>query len=78
MPRLSTIIQSPGLTFYLLERRGSEYVSYLQKLSRDPWRDYDSASRLKDFQAAFGRDLSLLETQYLRFYQDLAATELAD
>jgi len=64
-----------ALTFYLLERRPTEYVAYLQRLSRrDPWAEYAAESRLKDFQAAFGRDLALLETQFLRFFADFTAS----
>lgn len=64
-----------AMTFYLLERQPAEYVTYLRTLSRRrPFAEYTAEERLKDFQAAFGRDLSLVESQYLRFYKDLAAS----
>ena len=64
-----------ALTFYLLERRSADYVSYLRVLSRrDPFAEYTAEDRLKDFQMAFGRDLTLVETQFLRYYKELAAS----
>jgi hypothetical protein len=63
-----------ALTFYLLERQSAEYVSYLRTLSRrGPFVEYVAEDRLRDFQGAFGRDLSLVEAQFLRFYKELAA-----
>ncbi|HET6423067.1 MAG TPA: DUF1570 domain-containing protein [Planctomycetaceae bacterium] len=61
-----------ALTFFLLETRSAEYAKFLTTLNqRDPMKPYPAEERLKDFQAAFGRDLVMLEAHFLRFYQDL-------
>jgi hypothetical protein len=66
-----------ALTFYLLEKRPTEYVNYLRTLSRrDPFVETTPADRRNDFQSAFGRDLELLETQWQRYYRDLGAAEV--
>lgn len=69
---LDAYSQAWALTFFLLETRPSEYARYLHVLAqRDPMKAYSEEERLKDFQAAFGRDLVMLETHFLKFYQDL-------
>ena len=70
---LDAYSQSWALTFFLLETRPAEYAKYLHGLAqRDPMKEYASEDRLRDFQAAFGRDLVMLEAHFLNFYQDLA------
>jgi hypothetical protein len=61
-----------ALMFFLLETRPADTVKYLRTLSaRDPLKDYRPEDRLRDFQAAFGLDLSLLEAHLLRFYDEV-------
>ncbi|MEZ6066928.1 MAG: DUF1570 domain-containing protein [Planctomycetaceae bacterium] len=61
-----------ALSFYLFETRPSEYSRYLRTTAaRDPLSSYDAATRLADFEAAFGKDLDRLEAQYLTFIQRL-------
>ncbi len=70
---LDAYSQSWALTFFLLETRPSEYAKYLHTLAqRDPMKEYSNEERVNDFQAAFGRDLVMLEAHLLSFYQDLA------
>jgi hypothetical protein len=66
--------ESWALMFFLLETRSADTVKYLRTLAaRDPLHDYSPEDRLRDFQSAFGRDLSLLEAHLLRYYDNLAA-----
>lgn len=62
-----------AFTFYLSEARRPDYVRYLKRLAaRDPLQSPpDAADRLKDFQGVFGKDLRWLETQFLRFIDQL-------
>lgn len=61
-----------ALSFYLMESRSADYAKYLHTLGqRDPMKSYTAEERLEDFKAAFGRDLVMLESHFLRFFQDL-------
>jgi hypothetical protein len=63
-----------ALSFYLMESRSAEYAKFLQLLGqRDPMKPYPAEERLNDFQTTFGRDLVMLETHFLRFFQDLSS-----
>uniref|UniRef100_A0A7C2NX44 DUF1570 domain-containing protein n=1 Tax=Schlesneria paludicola TaxID=360056 RepID=A0A7C2NX44_9PLAN len=63
-----------ALMFFLLETRPADAVKYLRTLAaRDPLQDYSAEQRLRDFQSAFGPDLSLLEAHLLRFYDSASA-----
>lgn len=69
---LDAYSQAWGLTFYLVESRPAEFSRYLKAISaRDPMTSYDSDSRLRDFQDAFGKDLEFVETGMLRFLDQL-------
>lgn len=69
---LDAYSQAWALTFFLMETRSAEYATYLRALAqRDPLADYPAEARQRDFEQAFGRDLFLLETHFLRFYQNL-------
>lgn len=69
---LDAYSQAWALTFFLMETRSAEYAAYLRSLAqRDPLADYPAEERQHDFEKAFGRDLFLLETHCLRFYQNL-------
>ncbi len=61
-----------ALTFFLAESRPSQLAGYLKKLAnRTETGSYTPGRRLDDFKASFGRDLLVLETQYLKFMQGL-------
>jgi hypothetical protein len=63
-----------ALMFFLLETRPADTVKYLRTLgTRDPLKDYPPEDRLRDFQSAFGTDLSLLEAHLLRYYDNVNA-----
>ena len=62
-----------ALTFYLAESRSAELAAYLRSIAaRDPLKPYTAAERLQDFRAAFGADLTLIESGFLRFHDRLA------
>lgn len=66
---LDAYSQAWALTFYLVETRPTEFTRYMKTVSsRDPLTPYDADTRLKDFKAAFGKDLDFLENGMLRFY----------
>jgi hypothetical protein len=65
---LDAYSQAWALSFFLVETRPSEYARYLKTVAaRDPLSEYTPAERLKDFQDAFGSDLTMLEAEFLRF-----------
>lgn len=65
---LDAYSQAWALTFYLIETRSSNYARYLQTVvNRDPLKPYGPEARLADFQQAFGKDLTVLEADFLRF-----------
>jgi hypothetical protein len=69
---LDAYSQAWALTFYLVETRPAEFARYLKSVSaRSPLEKYDGAARVKDFREAFGRDLDIIETGMLRFYDRL-------
>ncbi len=60
------------LTFYLCETQPQQYSAYLARVAaRQPFAKYLPAERLRDFTAAFGRDLDLLAAQVTRFTAEL-------
>lgn len=61
-----------ALTFFLAETRSSSFSGYLKKLAnRNELGEYTPMKRLNDFKASFGKDVPHLESQYLRFLQEL-------
>ncbi|WP_437202427.1 DUF1570 domain-containing protein [Planctomicrobium sp. SH664] len=62
-----------ALTFYLVEHHRTKYFQYLQRIKdRDPLEPrYTAAERIRDFQAVFGSDTSLLEAQMIRYYNGM-------
>lgn len=61
-----------AFSFYLAEKMPRQYCEYLELTASKPvFRDYPSAARLHDFTQVFGRDLKLLEAQFLRFMDEL-------
>ena len=70
---LDAYSQAWALTFYLAETHPAELASHIKKVAgRNPLEPYDEETRLKDFRAAFGNDLDLVESGMLRFYDRLA------
>lgn len=50
-----------AMNCYLSQRRGRQYVEYIQKISSmKPFEEYTEGERLRDFSAAFGSDLGIL------------------
>lgn len=57
-----------ALVFFLIETRPREFAQYLRHVSNRPaGEDYSETQRLQDFQSAFGTDLSMLESHFLRY-----------
>ncbi len=64
--------QAWTLAFYLCETRPQEYSAYLAKVAaREPFTDYPSEERLRDFMHYFGADFKLLTAQLERFVAKL-------
>ena len=55
-----------ALTFYLSERKPSEFRQYTSLLAARPFGDYTAFERSRDFRQVFGGDLSLLAVQIIR------------
>jgi hypothetical protein len=61
-----------ALTFYLAEKRPTQYGQYLRLTAQKPaFEAYPAEERLRDFTAVFGNNLRLLEAQFLRFMDEL-------
>ncbi|MCA9072183.1 MAG: DUF1570 domain-containing protein, partial [Planctomycetaceae bacterium] len=61
-----------ALSFYLIETRPAKYAAFLKTItSRDPMKAYPANERVADFQKAFGKDLDMLEADFLRFFARL-------
>ena len=61
-----------ALSFYLIETRPGEYARHLKKIAeRDPLKEYGEGERLADFQRAFGKDLTILDADFIRFFEAL-------
>lgn len=60
------------LSFFLSETRPTEYCNYLARVAaRKPFSKYSARARLADFKKAFGADLNMLDTQLVRFVEEL-------
>jgi hypothetical protein len=60
------------LTFYLCETRPQAYSAYLARVAaREPFSEYAALERVANFQASFGADLNLLESQLKRWVSEL-------
>ncbi|QDT66886.1 DUF1570 domain-containing protein [Calycomorphotria hydatis] len=69
---LDAYAEAWALSFYLLETRPVAYARYLKQIAdRDPFTRYSSEERLEDFRAAFGKNATMFEADYLRFLQKL-------
>lgn len=69
---LDAYAQAWALTFYLVETRPRDYAKYLKTIcNRDPLMRYGEDDRVADFQDAFGENLQLFESGFLRFMSRL-------
>lgn len=65
--------QAWALTYFLIETRPREYSQLMHAIAARPAIEtYDDKQRLADFEQAFGRDLVLLEANFLRFMEAAA------
>lgn len=61
-----------ALTYWLVETRSDDYRRYLAKIAAQPdFSDYTAPQRLADFTAVFGRDLEMLDMQFVRYISKL-------
>ncbi|MEZ6069026.1 MAG: DUF1570 domain-containing protein [Pirellulales bacterium] len=64
--------QAWALTYFLVSTRPQDYRRYLSKVAARPdFSDYTAPQRLADFTAVFGRDLNMLDVQFVRFVDRL-------
>jgi hypothetical protein len=69
---LDAYSQAWALTYYLAEKRSSDFAEYLQVVSgREPLTPYSAEQRLTDFRQCFGDDIAWVEVQWLRFMDGL-------
>ncbi|QDT39302.1 DUF1570 domain-containing protein [Stratiformator vulcanicus] len=69
---LDAYAEAWALSFYLLETRPVAYARYLKRVaSRDSLGGYSAAERLSDFEAEFGKNLDMLDADFVRFYKKL-------
>lgn len=62
-----------ALSYFLIKTRKEAYVGYLNRLAAKPRLAWDKPDqRLSDFKAAFGDDLTQLETEWLRYMRRLS------
>ncbi|NOY28847.1 MAG: DUF1570 domain-containing protein, partial [Planctomycetes bacterium] len=60
------------LSFYLFETRSQDYARYLARVAaRKQFSTYSAKARYADFVSAFGNDLKVLDSQLLRFVDEL-------
>jgi len=65
---LDAYAEAWGLTHFLLSHHARQYVAYLERLAQKPPAVMDDpATRLREFQEAFGRDLRKLDEEFLRY-----------
>ena len=61
-----------AFTFFLVETEPRKYAQYLARTAeREPFSEYDTAQRLADFTAVFGKDWRMLEARFLRFMAEV-------
>ncbi len=61
-----------ALAFFLIETRPRELASFIKRVAARPAGEpYPAQARLDDFQQAFGSDLTMLESHFLRYMQQL-------
>lgn len=61
-----------ALTYFLMRTRKEAYVEYLKKIAGKKVLTWDKpADRLKEFQAAFGNDLQLLDRDFVKYLRSV-------
>ena len=61
-----------ALTFFLSETRPREYEQYLKlTAARKPLSEYEPVERVRDFQSVFGNDLTMLESNFRTWMNEL-------
>lgn len=69
---LDAYAEAWALTFFLVETRRREYGAYIKTISaRKPLREYPPEERIDDFESAFSKDWTHLETAFLRYIDAL-------
>ena len=64
--------ESYALTYFLVHQRMPQFLKYVKMMSSKPALERDTPDeRIAEFQQAFGQNLQLLETSFLRFVDDL-------
>ncbi len=64
-----------ALRLFFIRPLSAAYARYLQTVAnRDPLKPYGSAERLRDFQAAFGKNLDVLDANFMKYMKNLAAS----
>ncbi len=67
---LDAYAEAWALNYYLIRNHPKQYVAYLKMLSEKQQLLWDDpATRLKEFRAAFGDDLSRFDADFLRQMQ---------
>jgi len=61
-----------ALSFFLMERRKTDYANYMQRIARrETVGEYTAAERLRDFEESFGTTVQKLEVEFLRYIDGL-------
>jgi hypothetical protein len=61
-----------ALSFYLCETQPRQYATYLAKTAERPlFSEYSAAERMADFQDAFGREMKMFDTKFLRYMAEV-------
>jgi hypothetical protein len=69
---LDAYSQAWAVTFFLFETRPRNYAEYLQTVAdREPLEIYTPEARVADFEAAIGKEMKLLEAEFLRFMAEI-------
>ena len=64
--------QAWALTYWLVETRPKDYERYLRKIAARPdFSDYTVAQRLADFTDVFGRNLDMLDREFVHYYKKI-------
>jgi len=65
---LDAYAEAWALTYFLLKQHPKQYLAYLRALSaKQPAKEDDSETRLREFKQAFGGDLKRLDSEFLRY-----------
>ncbi|MCG6157117.1 DUF1570 domain-containing protein [Rubinisphaera margarita] len=61
-----------AFSFFLMERRKTDYANYMQRISqRDSVGEYSAAERIRDFEESFGTTIQKVEVEFLRYIEGL-------